>query len=806
MCPSFKQLIPLTLVITAQLLLAGCVNSAQLSTQRVSLANSTQSSLSAEFSAPAPAETPNPTPPPITVPTEATAAPVPPSPKNNKGSLVEKFLNGDLPLEEELFIDSLGKNHIPLGHAEVNERTDVLEKRVRVQVYLLDAENVGTSSVILVGTIDPRTNERAVVPVLIGDQSTLYLNRVYWWVDPRQKPYFSDKDDVRPELKNAAELVDLIKAGELGQAARISFSLETFEDQMRAKGAPEQIITEYVDFFFPHIEANNRVISEPASLQSDIGVTGDLSNLSESQLAKLPRTFGVIKVWGGSTSLASNNFGTSTPEPTREPTLVSTPTSEASPTTALTAAPAIPSNPGNEALIGPDGKLKPTIPLKFLGLAEHGPIWGKMPLNPDGTVIMGVVTPFEPVFGIVNGAFSAVVDKPAFEENRHTYIGLVIQDQDGKIAHLKLRIDEFTGKNKQGNPLTGYSDAIGGVWTPKPSLSPVFKRTDNIWAVELLAVKDSINFGDQIVITFGDVRAAGAVPNLTDTQIEQMIQSGKEFGEQNNLLINGQIGFSDGMEIGTVLGVIDTSPHPTAPPTETPVAPGNQPSPQAGETDYSKMSQEQLKTIADNSVRMLQSHPERGPLPLTARVDVARLPGFPNYFVGAIVLEGAQTIQVTVPGLPVIDPEGATYTFDATAIPILLENSSGQYIVTHILIPRDNIVNYKMVVDHTEPTDESGSTKVMVDELLDILAPNVQHRFDIPTVMDQATIETVKNVKDNPDTPINEFEGAKTRRALVLAFGERTQRFFEDFEAGKLKEASEVPWIGPPIVVRVNTP
>lgn len=168
--------------------------------------------------------------------------------------------------------------------------------------------------------------------------------------------------------------------------------------------------------------------------------------------------------------------------------------------------------------------------------------------------------------------------------------------------------------------------------------------------------------------------------------------------------------------------------------------------------------------------------------------------------------QSAQTTQVTVPGLPGIDPEGATYTFDATSIPILLENSSGQYIVTHVLIPRDNIVNYKMVVDHTEPTDESGSTKVIVDELLGVLAPNVQHRFDIPTVMDQATIETVKNVKDNPDTPINEFEGAKTRRALVLAFGERTQRFFEDFEAGKLKEASEVPWIGPPIVVRVNTP
>lgn len=246
---------------------------------------------------------------------------------------------------------------------------------------------------------------------------------------------------------------------------------------------------------------------------------------------------------------------------------------------------------------------------------------------------------------------------------------------------------------------------------------------------------------------------------------------------------------------------VEPTAQPTSEPTTNPNTNG-----ETGIEKYRKMSQEELKAIAEKSQRLwkIRSQPGSpgGELPLNTEID--QQPdqlGIVYSYNNGIVLDKPYYVEMTTPGLPELeDGPNSEYKFTAVLVPVLFQGTNGEYIVEPVLMHDNFIVNHTIFSNHTEPAAPGGSTKTSVAELIDMLTLNTQHRFDIIVQTDyNRAIETIRRMS-------GDTTGAKTRSSLIQNSAPNVHVFFEALNQGNIEKAKKVPFLGPVNVVRINTP
>ena len=257
-----------------------------------------------------PAEVPPPTQEPTKIAVVPTAVPPtaeptqkpdnPPSTtENSTAKIVQEFLEGKLPLTEELFLDPLNKP-VEVGNTRVFEGTPgETRKAGRVVLVMLDAKTIDNQVVLLVGTQDPSTKQRVTIPVVIGNKDAKYLNRAYFFVSNLNTLF--DKENVRPKLLPSQDVAAQLNERFKGKPFQTSFTLEEYTDILNNKNAPADVITEYQTILFTRVPANNAFVFDPIGLAGKIGVS-NLDDLTQEQLDSAPFSPGIIKVWGGNAS------------------------------------------------------------------------------------------------------------------------------------------------------------------------------------------------------------------------------------------------------------------------------------------------------------------------------------------------------------------------------------------------------------------------------------------------------------------------------------------------------------------------
>lgn len=242
----------------------------------------------------------------------------------------------------------------------------------------------------------------------------------------------------------------------------------------------------------------------------------------------------------------------------------------------------------------------------------------------------------------------------------------------------------------------------------------------------------------------------------------------------------------------------------TVPTAEAPAAPVKEPSTQPGETDYSKLGQEELKKIVDNAQRMWsrgQPHTIESALPLSIHPEVINTNGSQTYYIDGIVAGGANNQEIVVPGLvKEFEGEQSEYTIQIATIPIILQDpQSGEYYTAKAVISLNDQVSVSESVNHELDITGHGDPK-NPSEVIPQIKEGVQTRFETQVLNDAANQFYINYIKNRSGSmTAEELQRIKERVALV--------RFLHDSNVKALNEGggqNDQPLIGPIAIIRLN--